>query len=346
MLQDKIKLDRQQYLTKHRSEVQKILDHWGVGKIVRIDTDIPGWVNLNSLVETANGKFFLRLTYPERRESQDIEAEIRALTHLKDQGIPVITPLPTLDHKNIVEGLIEDNLYFSLLFPLAPGKNVNLPNASQIFSIGEMLGRLHHSFEGFPINIFRRKFDFMDELTSLDQRIRDKFQYQWPYPEIIQEEHFKQLWDTAFNNFSGLYHQNEDYFQKQMLSHGDFHHENLRFDGNKIVAVLDFDNLMLAPRAFDISISIHHNLKLASQVKAVEAKTVFQRLVEGYEKVHKLDQTELDIVLWLTQYWLWTHIPWLHYYSGEIPGHRETQAQNFGTILAGIHKLEAIRLNK
>jgi len=336
MAQNSIIEERRSYLERNREGLQKILDCWQLGKLLSFDIGSLGWANLSCMVKTESWEFFVRLTLVDRKEQEALEGEVKAIRHLAGKGLPVVQPLSSSGGKYVERWELEGREYYILLFPMARGEAADSLGYSKVRVLGETLGAVQRGLADFPKNLIKRRFDWVKELGDLDELMRSKLTIDWPYNEVVSREEALQRWSEARERFLNYYFTKEAYFQRLSVNHGDFHLGNLRFEGDRVTAILDFDNLILAPRELDVAIAAHH-LDLSNDL----GMRMFKTLVQGYEEFERLDDADREVVGNLTQFYLWLRIPWLqHFSSNSIEGERRA----LRGVLAGIQNLESLRL--
>jgi Ser/Thr protein kinase RdoA (MazF antagonist) len=332
-----------QYLKNNPNTLQVLIDRWDKGKVVSVDTDVAGWANINVKVVTSMGDFFLRLTNTMRRTREDLEREEEVLTYLSQHDMPVVKSLASSSGESVTVYDCFGEHFWVNLFPSADGTVVKSPTLSQIRSMGEMMARIDGVLAGMPSGFGFREFDFDRELNVLNANIIEKRELVWPYPEVIAEGLFWSFWQDRMNCMRKYYQSEKVLFDRSSLIHGDYHQENLSFSGDKVEKVFDFDNLICAPRIVDIAVCLYH-LKYQHKVINEEYPEICRTLLSGYEKISSLSTDEKMGVLWLAEFWLWSLTPQLHYYSGNVPGHRELQADRLRTTLVGIKELQELGL--
>ena len=88
------------------------------------------------------------------------------------------------------------------------------------------------------------------------------------------------------------------------IVHGDWHPGNLLFDGNRVVAAIDYDSARLLPRVIDaangaLQFSIVGGGEDLARWPAEPDVSRFKRFVKGYDEIVLLSQVEVESVPWL-----------------------------------------------
>lgn len=327
MIRNPIIEERQAYLGRNLDGLQKTLARWGLSKLLSFDISGLGWANLSCTSTTAQGDFFVRFTLMDRKDYSDIEVEVEVLQHLAKKGAAVILPLMSLNGNYIEEVELEGRNYYVLLFPAALGEPAAEVDISKMRVVGETLGQVQNALLDFPKRSIGNRFDWQKELDALDRLMESR---------LDKSEVFWQEWKSALEKFRRFYFSREGYFGKIVVNHGDLHLGNLRFDKDKVVAVLDFDNLVLGPKVLDVAIAAHY-----LDYSIADGERFFEALVSGYRGFFTLDLIDLEVLMELTQFYLWRRIPWIRHFS-DISATEEKKLT--ASIIAGIHRFQDLKL--
>lgn len=127
------------------------------------------------------------------------------------------------------------------------------------------------------------------------------------------------------------------------IIHGDFHPGNLKFSGEKISGIFDFDNLQHAPKILDLAICLSQFKFWHARVAPDSLSAVSRPLLKGYEKKVKLTSGERDLLFDLARFWLWKQVGWTLKKPDNFDQHSH-QEFFLGASLAGIKELSDLRL--
>jgi len=86
-----------------------------------------------------------------------------------------------------------------------------------------------------------------------------------------------------------------NYRKKMIITHSDFGIHNLLYKGDKIIAILDFDNMHVSPRASEVSYPIKQICFNKTKDKLDKRK--MNLFLKEYEKIIKLSKKEKDALL-------------------------------------------------
>ena len=203
------------------------------------------------------------------------------------------------------------------------------------------LADLHKGLEDLKISGNRRKFQIKYELLKTRKKILTRSKARpWGYSRIIKFNKFLQLVEEDLKNLLKISKDYKQALEKQSIIHGDFHSGNLRFENGEISGIFDFDNMMFAPRVYDLAILIG-NLYLQNKV-GLELDNMILVVEESYGKYFKLENIEKKLLLKLIHFWFYKQMAWT---LKEItnPILDQLYSVNFKRLIIGIgevHNLE------
>jgi homoserine kinase type II len=168
--------------------------------------------------------------------------EHRLLRCLEDAGLPfrVPAPIPARDG----ETLVRDGDGWLALFPLLPGRPPQFGDAPQAGAVGEGLGRLHVALahltpEPHPSLGSHAEFG----------RVHDAI----PDPAVLPLAGDDVAWWSGELSAMRAFVRTTYRVLPRQLIHGDFAPGNTLFEGERLVAVLDFEMAQPDARAIDVA---------------------------------------------------------------------------------------------
>ncbi len=197
-----------------------------------------GTVNTYYRLQTNRGLFYLRID--ERGDPQAVERELAILSALK--GLSVPHPVPTRDQALSIA--IQNKP--GILFETLPGASRSASGFADkhLIQIGQWLADLHRATP--PTPTFPHRFHPAYLLNTL-------------YP--AHREAIRALSSPAFARLEAAQKRGDSAFQfktlPQSLIHADLFEENLHFERDQLVGVLDFEAAGLGPRLLDVAIALH-----------------------------------------------------------------------------------------
>lgn len=226
-----------------------MLSHYDLGVIQKVTALGVGRRRVpKAIVVAQKGRFFLKRSPLQRPgDLSCIDLAHAVLRYLSKQSFPVSTPVPT--RKRVATYVQEQDSVYEL-FAFVEGQRHN-GSPSQTRDAGRQLGRLHGHLRSFttksppPTESFHDSHAVRRHLKMIGSR--RSVQEGLDIPSMAQEL-------TSLYNTSSV-HVNEQGFEgwPRQIIHGDWHPGNLLFHKDRVVAVLDFDSVHLAPTVVDLA---------------------------------------------------------------------------------------------
>ena len=231
------------------SLIAAVVDQWRLDTVAHV-RDIGGTYNLNLHVQTARGAYVVRVHRPW------ITTERLALIHaikraLADRHLPVALPLQTANGTPMSE-------YDGRLVEMEPFVAHNGPaNTWSRCEIGlAMLGRLHRALKPWTEQLRQTpplvsNYGTVDQLLAWTTDTREQIAAATPTAQdalAVCDDALALLGHLmhAWSGVPALPH---------MPTHGDYGGDNLLFQGDRIVAIGDWDFVGVRERVFDLAYS-------------------------------------------------------------------------------------------
>ncbi len=226
-------------------QLDRVLRCYPLGELRDARRAQQGFVNENWIVETAQGRYFLKRRHPQLRQPDLIHAQHELIGRLRQAGFPAPTIVPTLKGETFL--VLDGELYD--IQEYIEGEPYDHERPAHLEEAALTLGRYHTSVEGFATQALRHRGELYSPaaasrtLTSLIeawQLDRDA-----ELAEIARELE-AQVTDLAvrFAAHGALSH---------LVIHGDYYANNLLFDGDRIVGVVDYDKASWQPRVAELA---------------------------------------------------------------------------------------------
>ena len=251
------------------SELERFLNRYSFGPLIRFEGIADGIENTNYAVTTSCGDFVL--TIFESVPANELTPYWDLLAYLDNAGVPC--PVAQYDRSgNRLQTLGQKP---AALFKRLPGAAVRRPSIAQCHSIGQHLARLHlHSR------------DYLLARTN-------------PYDLTGCKRIFEQIVHNLPEH-DALLIENELEFQTALplaklpkgAIHGDLFKDNVLFNGDSVSAVLDFYSACIDTLLLDLAITVNDWCAEKGVLNSDKAKA----LVAGYESLRPLLRQE-------RQYW-------------------------------------------
>jgi Ser/Thr protein kinase RdoA (MazF antagonist) len=278
-------------------ELAEVLSHYDIGKIRKVMRLIGGSSRAPKIVvTTGRGRFLLKRRSQGKDDVYRVAFAHAVQTHLAKRYFPVAPLLTTRDQVSTILQL-RDNIYE--LFKFVGGVRYN-GSAEATIDTGRQLARFHQYLANFEFEWEPLKASFHDSAT-----MRGHLKMVASDSSPGEDKHLPEVGEqlmTLYNASSVRVNQlGFDSWGEQVV-HGDWHPGNMLFDKDKLVAVLDFDSVKIAPPITDLAnamlqfslVGYHPNPAdwpdYLDQAKLVQ-------VLEGYREVIKLDKNHLDSLL-------------------------------------------------
>jgi Ser/Thr protein kinase RdoA (MazF antagonist) len=266
-----------------------------------------------TLVETTAGRFFLKKRSCSFRPRGDVLWRHRLISHLVAQGFPTPPILANAEGRTLTE---RDGFCYEL-FAAAQGEDryreyhswMPFERTEHARAAGEMLARFHVATRGFsradatppgrsPRTPMSARFDLAvapDLLGAVEARIAAS--------EALSAYFAGIRWK---DELSGLYLDFHRELRRYLpgtepaVTHGDWHANNMLFDGDAVASVIDFHLADVSFRAYDLAVALDRNgIRwldiLAGQPDAVRYD-VLEELLRGYGSVLPLSMVEAELL--------------------------------------------------
>lgn len=280
---------------------QTLLDAWGVGEILALQEPEGGTVHRTLLVQTAQGRYALRIYRYSVRAP--VECEHRLIALARARAVPAVAPLPLPDGAT----LLEHAGTFAALFPHAPGRQIPVEQLRppEIAAMGRTLARLHLALSGLSHDLVpRRSFEVRREPT-LEQigRIIERLRTQPVLSPDDQHVLTRLLGQRTYIERATPARPGPLLELPLQVIHGDFQLSNLFFSGEELAGIIDWDQAYLAPRAWEVI----RTLDLVFGFAGPRSRA----FLDAYRSVQPLGTEELDTAaIWYSH--LRAHDLWLY----------------------------------
>lgn len=248
-----------------------IAEAWRLGRVLSTAGIPEGSINTNYRLETERGRFFLRHTTA--RSASDLSFEASLLDHLNASRFPA----PVIEKTPDGRPFLELKGGRAVLFHYLSGEELTRAQLTEVHleRLGEELGKLHrvtNSFTGTRDNPYSREV-VEGWLRALER-----------HPDVELQKVAVELLtylDTAERAEPGL--------QLRGVIHADLFIDNVKWLGDRISALFDFE--MACQDAYGLDVAITLNAWCFDEVYQ---PGLCRALIRGYQAQRRLEPQEVD----------------------------------------------------
>lgn len=265
-------------------ELQKIADLYNLGVIRKTSLMNNGLVNYNFLVHTEKGKFTIRVL-GERKDGNYINhkaTEIKVLEYLHQKKFLYNTPVLLKNNLGEKITLFKNSAVF--VYTFIEGQQVKKLNDTKIKEIAKGLALYHKYIVKIPIKTDKKGISDLSWVAKEYELMG----------QVKPKNRLDKLMKQHFNLFNNLLKKNLIlvYKEKPILIHGDFQYGNLLFSKDKLVAILDFDNVDWSWKVKDIAICV----KRVCLTKGHLEQRKIDLFTKEYGKYYKLSNEDIKMI--------------------------------------------------
>ena len=253
------------YTTLSTSELARIVAQYPIGTSLKLEEMPGGFGNSNFKLTTTDGEFLLKIC--DEKDSAELNMQIALLQHLRQHAYPTVYPILTTDQKP----LIHETFGSVMLYPFLQGEEPR-PSPNILAHLGEALAKLHRIP---PIAGLPRFAMGISQMRPFLQEVQDTKFATHPFVGSLKS----QLEELKPHLNAPL---------PKGLLHGDLFLDNTLFDGEDMVAILDFEEGCYDTLLIDIGMTIigccytsDHRLHLEAVRRFLDAYNTMRPLTES-----------------------------------------------------------------
>ena len=271
-------------------ELVRVLSHYDIGIVHRVKPLTAGNRRAPKVIVTADKGVFLLKRRPRGRDDLERVAFAHAVQqHLAQRSFPVTSLLSTTDEQATALSL-ENHIYEFFRF-VAGSRYDGSTEATR--EAGRQLAMFHKHLADFGAREKRSPWCYHDsarvrrhlKLIGSDKRTESARKIQAVAQELLlrYDKSSARVNELGFASW------------KRQVVHGDWHPGNLLFSDGKIVAVVDFDSIRVAPPATDLANGMLQFSIIADRSNPAQWPAHFDRdrvlqFFEGYREIIKLSE--------------------------------------------------------
>jgi len=241
------------YTRIESADMDGILSQYDLGTLFSVEALKGGQANSSFKVKTSRGAFVLSIC--DEKTMAKVFSLTRVLDLLEEHDFLTTRVVKTLNGLSVID------LYGKPVFikTYIQGQVPKKTDAGMIFQVGQQLSRLHR---------IKAPFEMPNQFAYGLQR----------FAEVIDSKT-----DSAYRKWLAA---KRDYLRSvitddlpRSMIHGDLFYDNTLFEGNRLVAILDFEEVCVYYRAFDIGMCF---IGFCAQDNKVSLEK-FKAIVAGYQ---------------------------------------------------------------
>lgn len=245
-----------------------------------------GIENTSLYIKSEDNKYVLRIYRQKRKINEDISFEIQFQDYLRGHGIPIPLIYPNLKGEELSVINIEGKDWQIILMQFIEGESVNLdPSKELIIELAHIQAQMHLLGIEFADKSDRLKYP----INNLNGLIANKIE---KLP--IQNEEVVEFVERVK---SFKYELNKE------LPYG-YNHSDLDFDGNviikdnKVVGIIDFDDLKYSPSIVCLGFSLWNVL----DDSGIEVFKLYLKEYESIRPLNNLERQTLSHIIFFRNY--------------------------------------------
>jgi homoserine kinase type II len=294
-------MDENGVYTADKEELALVLGHYGLGQLKAAQRIEHGFVNVNWIVETDRGRYFLKHRHPDlykpkrANDTRLILAQHDLMSWLREGGFPAPAIVPTAGGETLL--ILNSELYE--IQGYIEGQPYDHNRSAHLEAAATTLGRYHARVKGFA----PRALCTHGELYSPENAIAALRLVSTRLHEACQLDEAPGL-TAVFEQLRSRAHDLAGRFARhgtlpRLVIHGDYYAGNLLFQDDEIVGVVDYDNANWQPRVVEVAEALIYfaspqpgHLKHLVYPGFLDWKP-FARFLQGYARLVTLDGDEV-----------------------------------------------------
>lgn len=272
-------------------QLERVLRFYSLGRLSTASRAAQGFVNENWILETSQGRFFLKRRAPHLRLPDLIRAQHHLIDWLRRAGFPAPAIVPTGTGETFLA--LDGELYDVQLY--IEGQPYNHDRAAHLKQAALTLARYHTLVRGFAPEVLCPPGELYS--PPILRAILKSLSTEW------QVESDDELADQARQLRTHLASLEAQFSEHGPLPclviHGDYYADNLLFSGDKIVGVVDYDKARWQPRVVELAEAlIYFASPPAGEFKHLVYPGVLcweplMRFLRSYASASTLDEEEI-----------------------------------------------------
>lgn len=272
------------------SHIERLLTFYDLGKLQRVTQAYHGNVNETAFIQTSRGHFVVRRNQ-QRLNDATHRYRHNLINRLNERGFPAPMLIPTRDGATLLR--LDGRLYEVQAY--IDGKDYDPDRPQQLVSIGTTLAAYHAAVQGFALPPDQAQPRYSSRsIMALTERLIEC--------DVMGDLSASLAWYDARAAQLRAALPSASYVRlPHCVIHGDMHSGNLRFVGDRVVALLDYDQVAWDARIVDLADALvsfattrdSTNQLMWGTFSGPLDETRAARLITGYTSVSPLTPAEI-----------------------------------------------------
>ncbi len=253
------------YTSFSPTELAHVVAQYPIGTSLKLEEIPGGFGNSNFKLTTTEGEFLLKVC--DEKDTAELNMQILLLQHLHQHAYPTVYPILTKDQNH----LIHETFGSVMIYPFLQGTQPQ-PSANILTQLGEALAKLHRippitGIPSFAMGISQMR-PFLQEVQDTEFALH-------PFVELLKSQ--LAALEPPLNAPLPM-----------GLLHGDLFLDNTLFEGEEMVAILDFEEGCYDTLLIDVGMTIigccyttEHQLNLEAVKRFLDAYNIVRPLTEN-----------------------------------------------------------------
>jgi homoserine kinase type II len=227
------------------SELDQVLRNYDLGVFIKARQIERGYANENWIIDTTQGRYFLKHRYPGLKNPKLIQAQHELVAYLLHTEFPAPEILATKSGDTL---LMHDRRFYEIQTYI-DGVSYQRDRSPHFHAAAAMLGRYHQSVQGFSNPNLREqgKRYCPGVLSNNLTKLMDAWKSHQD-PEVKRNFRLLKASVSELTDRFGRHPQ-----LPEIVIHGDYHADNLIFKNDRIVGVVDYDKSSWQPRVAELA---------------------------------------------------------------------------------------------
>jgi homoserine kinase type II len=251
-------------------DARAIARAFDLGTPARLVAIAAGTINSNFSLETDRGRWFVRVN--EGKTPEDCAWEAALVVDLAAAGLPVPVPRMAPDERRVFE---HRSLLVSV-FPWQPGRH-RAPEdvtVSDAAAIGDVLARMHAAASARPRETWRDGIYQWPEIAARFEGFRGSRDPALAHAIAVLADEF--AWLTAQAGVRAA--------ATHGVIHQDLFRDNVLWDGDRLVAILDFEQASRGSFVYDLAVAVND--------WGWDRSEIARAMIAAYDRAHPLSAAD------------------------------------------------------